>query len=51
MEFVRIIWNIVAVFFGLISVGVVIGAVVTGQLGFALFYLIFAIILIVFCRI
>jgi hypothetical protein len=51
MEAIRVLWNLVAVFFGIISIGVVIGAVVTGQFGFALFYLFFALILIVFCRI
>jgi hypothetical protein len=51
MEAIRVLWNLVAVFFGIISIGVVIGAVVTGQFGFALFYLFFALFLIVFCRI
>ena len=51
MEAIRVFWNLIAVLLGIVSIGVVIGAVVTGQLGFALFYLVFAIILIVFCRI
>lgn len=51
MELVRALWNIVAVLLGIVSLGVVIGAIVNGMWWFALFYSIFAVILIMFCRI